>query len=63
MQSRETQKLDFYPSPLDAIVLAGTDANPKRLIQGRRIAGDIGYRVGCHDDGEEANLIAALTNV
>ena len=34
MQSRETQKSDFYPSPLDAIVLAGTDINPKRLIQG-----------------------------
>ena len=27
-----------WPSPLDAIVLAGTDSNPKRMIQGRNKA-------------------------
>jgi 2-C-methyl-D-erythritol 4-phosphate cytidylyltransferase len=27
-----------YPQPLDAIVLAGTDANPRRLIEGQNKA-------------------------
>lgn len=28
----------FYPEPLDAIVLAGTDSNPRRLVKGRNKA-------------------------
>jgi GTP:adenosylcobinamide-phosphate guanylyltransferase len=28
----------FYPEPLDAIVLAGTDSNPKRMIKGQNKA-------------------------
>ena len=27
-----------YPEPLDAIVLAGTDSNPKRMIEGQNKA-------------------------
>ncbi len=30
--------MNAYPSPLDAIVLAGTDSNPRRMIQGRNKA-------------------------
>jgi molybdopterin-guanine dinucleotide biosynthesis protein A len=38
MLSKETISKSAYPSPLDAIVLAGTDSNPKRMIQGRNKA-------------------------
>mgnify|MGYP005847719615 CR=1 FL=1 len=34
MQRTETGAADPYPEPIDAIVLAGTDDNPKRLIRG-----------------------------
>ena len=36
-----------YPEPLDAIVLAGTDSNPRRMIQGQNKAFlEIGGRLG-----------------
>ena len=38
MSSRENTTKASYPSPLDAILLAGTDSNPRRLIQGRNKA-------------------------
>mgnify|MGYP001823155730 CR=1 FL=1 len=34
----ETKPRPVYPAPLDAIVLAGTDSNPKRLIKGQNKA-------------------------
>jgi len=34
MNPGETISTAGWPSPLDAIVLAGTDSNPKRMIQG-----------------------------
>jgi molybdopterin-guanine dinucleotide biosynthesis protein A len=37
-QESVTEKLAAYPAPLDAIVLAGTDRNPKRLIANRNKA-------------------------
>jgi molybdopterin-guanine dinucleotide biosynthesis protein A len=38
MHSAGTHIKAAFPSPLDAIVLAGTDSNPKRMIQGRNKA-------------------------
>jgi len=38
MHSEETNVKAAYPSPLDAIVLAGRDSNPKRMIQGQNKA-------------------------
>lgn len=38
MHSREIHQKDAYPALLDAIVLAGTDSNPRRLIQGQNKA-------------------------
>lgn len=38
MHKSETNQQAFYPEPLDAIVLAGTDDNPKRMIQGQNKA-------------------------
>jgi GTP:adenosylcobinamide-phosphate guanylyltransferase len=38
MNPGETIPTTAWPSPLDAIVLAGTDSNPKRMIQGRNKA-------------------------
>lgn len=38
MGSSESQAETVYPSPLDAIVLAGTDDNPKRMILGQNKA-------------------------
>jgi molybdopterin-guanine dinucleotide biosynthesis protein A len=38
MNPGETISTAGWPSPLDAIVLAGTDSNPKRMIQGRNKA-------------------------
>jgi len=38
MQSRDIDLKATYPLPLDAIVLAGTDSNPRRLIQGQNKA-------------------------
>lgn len=38
METRETQRQHGYAEPLDAIVLAGTDDNPKRMIQGQNKA-------------------------
>ncbi len=35
MNPGESIPTSTWPSPLDAIVLAGTDSNPKRMIQGR----------------------------
>jgi GTP:adenosylcobinamide-phosphate guanylyltransferase len=34
----ETTPRPLYPAPLDAIVLAGTDSNPKRLVKGQNKA-------------------------
>lgn len=45
MNERKTVKPVAYPEPMDAIVLAGTDDNPKRMIQGQNKAFlDIGGR-------------------
>jgi GTP:adenosylcobinamide-phosphate guanylyltransferase len=38
MQNSDLHTLHRYPGPLDAIVLAGTDTNARRLIQGRNKA-------------------------
>jgi GTP:adenosylcobinamide-phosphate guanylyltransferase len=38
MQASQADSLYAYPSPLDAIVLAGTDDNPRRMIQGQNKA-------------------------
>lgn len=38
MQSTEDATASTYPAPLDAIVLAGTDDNPRRLIKGQNKA-------------------------
>ena len=38
MQNTDTVIHSAYPSPLDAIVLAGTDDNPRRMIQGQNKA-------------------------
>ena len=38
MNPGETNSTSAWPLPLDAIVLAGTDSNPKRMIQGRNKA-------------------------
>jgi len=38
MQSKDNPSQAAYPSPLDAILLAGTDSNPRRLIQGQNKA-------------------------
>ena len=38
MNPGETNSTSVWPLPLDAIVLAGTDSNPKRMIQGRNKA-------------------------
>ena len=38
MQSNDPHSPASYSAPLDAIVLAGTDSNPRRLIQGRNKA-------------------------
>lgn len=38
IQDNATQEVAAYPAPLDAIVLAGTDRNPGRLIAGRNKA-------------------------
>jgi len=38
MNPGETISTSAWPSPLDAIVLAGTDSNPKRMVQGRNKA-------------------------
>jgi GTP:adenosylcobinamide-phosphate guanylyltransferase len=38
MQSQVNPSQAAYPFPLDAILLAGTDVNPKRLIQGKNKA-------------------------
>ncbi|MGK2924948.1 MAG: nucleotidyltransferase family protein [Lysobacterales bacterium] len=38
MQNSEPAQASAYPSPLDAIVLAGTDANPRRMIRGQNKA-------------------------
>ncbi|MEE8339536.1 MAG: nucleotidyltransferase family protein [Xanthomonadales bacterium] len=38
MNPGETISITAWPSPLDAIVLAGTDSNPKRMVQGRNKA-------------------------
>jgi GTP:adenosylcobinamide-phosphate guanylyltransferase len=38
MQSKVNPSQSAYPSPLDAVLLAGTDTNPRRLIQGQNKA-------------------------
>ena len=38
MQKPDQAKSSAYPEPLDAIVLAGTDVNPRRMIQGQNKA-------------------------
>ena len=38
MNPGETNSTSAWPLPLDALVLAGTDSNPKRMIQGRNKA-------------------------
>lgn len=38
MQNSDTARACAYPSPLDAIVLAGTDDNPRRMIRGQNKA-------------------------
>ena len=38
MQASQPNSPSAYPSPLDAIVLAGTDDNPRRMIQGQNKA-------------------------
>jgi len=38
MRSVDSHPKSTYPSPLDAIVLAGTDDNPRRMIQGQNKA-------------------------
>jgi GTP:adenosylcobinamide-phosphate guanylyltransferase len=38
MQNTETKPTLAYPEPLDAIVLAGTDDNPRRMIKGENKA-------------------------
>ncbi|MEE4217151.1 MAG: hypothetical protein V2I48_06045, partial [Xanthomonadales bacterium] len=38
MDPSQKNQQPAYPEPLDAIVLAGTDDNPKRMIQGQNKA-------------------------
>lgn len=38
MDNSQTKRKAAYPEPLDAIVLAGTDDNPRRMIQGQNKA-------------------------
>ena len=38
MDANEKPHKAAYPEPLDAIVLAGTDSNPRRMIQGQNKA-------------------------
>ncbi len=38
MQDQQADSTAAYPDPLDAIVLAGTDTNPRRMIQGQNKA-------------------------
>jgi len=38
MQNPESAETSAYPAPLDAIVLAGTDTNPRRMIEGQNKA-------------------------
>jgi len=61
MQSTELHTPGSYPEPLDAIVLAGTDSNPRRLIQGRNkavleIAGQTLVRRVVHSLSEAATV-------
>ena len=38
MHNSKSNPLATFPAPLDAIVLAGTDSNPRRMIRGKNKA-------------------------